>query len=197
MNEENLITYYNKFNEDKRLKTRHGRVEYLTAMKYIEKYLKKFKNPKILDIGAGCGAYSIPLSKKGQVTAVELVSGPTQKEFIIGTAFDFSGAQVKVSYDNNTSEIIDVTNEMTTGGNINHISSQTITVNCGGKTVTFDVKVIPASISSIEITNLPSKLEYMEETLELFKEKYENIEKYFNYLGFTSNDIDKIKNKLI
>ena len=73
MNEENLITYYNKFNEDKRLKTRHGRVEYLTAMKYIEKYLKKFKNPKILDIGAGCGAYSIPLSKKGQVTAVELV----------------------------------------------------------------------------------------------------------------------------
>ena len=73
MNEENLITYYNKFNEDKRLKTKHGRVEYLTAMKYIEKYLKKYDNPNILDIGAGCGAYSIPLSEKGEVTAVELV----------------------------------------------------------------------------------------------------------------------------
>ncbi len=73
MNEVNLIKYYNKFNEDKRLKTKHGRVEYLTAMKYIEKYLKKTNNPKILDIGAGCGAYSIPLSEKGEVTAFELV----------------------------------------------------------------------------------------------------------------------------
>ena len=112
--------------------------------------------------GGQTDTFTVNVSRRPEVTAVELVSGPTQKEFIIGTAFDFSGAQVKVSYDNNTSEIIDVTNEMTTGGNINHISSQTITVNCGGKTVTFDVKVIPASISSIEITNLPSKLEYME-----------------------------------
>ena len=73
MNEENLVKYYNKFNEDKRLKTRHGQVEFLTAMKYIEKYLKKISNPKILDIGAGCGAYSIPLSNIAHVTAVELV----------------------------------------------------------------------------------------------------------------------------
>jgi len=35
MNEENLINYYNKFNEDKRLTHRHGIVEYVTAMKYI------------------------------------------------------------------------------------------------------------------------------------------------------------------
>lgn len=73
MNEENLVKYYNKFNEDKRLKTKHGQVEYLTAMKYIEKYSKKIKNPNILDIGAGCGAYSIPLSEKANITAVELV----------------------------------------------------------------------------------------------------------------------------
>ena len=38
MNEENLITYYNKFNEDKRLNTRHGKVEFITSMKYIEEY---------------------------------------------------------------------------------------------------------------------------------------------------------------
>ena len=74
MNEDNLITYYNKFNEDKRLNTRHGKVEFITQMKYIEKYLKKLKNPKIIDIGAGTGKYSIYLSNKGyDVTAVELV----------------------------------------------------------------------------------------------------------------------------
>lgn len=73
MNEENLIKYYNKFNEDKRLTRRHGIIEYKTAMKYIEEYLSTLDNPKIIDIGAGAGAYSIPLSEKYDVTAVELV----------------------------------------------------------------------------------------------------------------------------
>ena len=74
MNEKNLVNYYNKFNEDKRLKSRHGIVEYTTTMKYIEKYLKKMNNPKILDVGAGTGKYSIYLNNLGyDVTAVELV----------------------------------------------------------------------------------------------------------------------------
>lgn len=74
MNEENLIKYYNKFNEDKRLETKHGQVEFLTAMKYLHNYLSKYKNPKIIDIGAGTGKYSIELSNEGyDVTAVELV----------------------------------------------------------------------------------------------------------------------------
>ena len=74
MNEENLIKYYNKFNEDKRLTTKHGQVEFLTAVKYIENYLKDYDNPKIIDIGAGTGKYSLYFKEKGyDVTAVELV----------------------------------------------------------------------------------------------------------------------------
>ena len=74
MNEKNLIDYYNKFNEDKRLNTRHGQVEFIVSMHYINAYLKKMKKPKILDIGAGCGKYSITLALEGyDVTAVELV----------------------------------------------------------------------------------------------------------------------------
>lgn len=72
MNEENLITYYNKFNEDKRLNTRHGHIEFITTMKYIHEYLKD--NYKIIEIGAGTGKYSISLSNEGyDVTALELV----------------------------------------------------------------------------------------------------------------------------
>ncbi|MGL5259119.1 MAG: class I SAM-dependent methyltransferase [Lachnospiraceae bacterium] len=71
---EELIKHYNKFNEDKRLTRRHGQVEYITTMKYIHAYLNEMKDPKILDIGAGTGRYSIPLSEEGyDVTAVELV----------------------------------------------------------------------------------------------------------------------------
>ena len=74
MNEHKLNEYYNKFNEDKRLSRRHGIVEFETTIKYINYYLKKFNNPKILDIGAGTGKYSIYYANKNyDVTAIELV----------------------------------------------------------------------------------------------------------------------------
>ena len=72
MNKDKLIEYYNKFNEDKRFNTRHGQVEFLTTIHYINKYLKK--DIKILEIGAGTGKYSGYLANLGyDVTAVELV----------------------------------------------------------------------------------------------------------------------------
>ena len=59
-----LEKYYNKFNEEKRLGSRHGQVE----------YLPKDKSAKILDVGAGTGRYSVALAEEGyDVTAVELV----------------------------------------------------------------------------------------------------------------------------
>lgn len=74
MNEENLIKYYNKFNENKRLTHRHGIVEYTTAMKYIHELLEKMDNPKIIDLGAGTGKYSVTLANEGyDVTAIELI----------------------------------------------------------------------------------------------------------------------------
>ena len=76
-----LEEYYNKFNEEKRLNSRHGQVEFLVSMKYIHEYLNEFvvngrekSDIKILDIGAGTGRYSVPLAEEGyDVTAVELV----------------------------------------------------------------------------------------------------------------------------
>ena len=72
--------YYNKFNEEKRLNSRHGQVEFIVSMKYIHKYLELLaenqtkESIKILDIGAGTGRYSVPLSEEGyDVTAIELV----------------------------------------------------------------------------------------------------------------------------
>lgn len=71
--------YYNKFNEDKRLKSRHGIVEFTTSMEYIKKHLNQieFQNCeplKILDVGAGTGAYTKSLAHLGyDVTAVEYV----------------------------------------------------------------------------------------------------------------------------
>ncbi len=75
MNE--IEAYYNKFNEEKRLNSRHGQVEYRVSMKYIHQYLQDMGEAeyvKILDIGAGTGRYSVKLAEEGyDVTAVELV----------------------------------------------------------------------------------------------------------------------------
>jgi ubiquinone/menaquinone biosynthesis C-methylase UbiE len=69
-----LEQYYNKFCEDKRLDSRHGKVEFITSMKYIHDYLDEEKQAKILDIGAGTGRYCVALAQEGyDVTAVELV----------------------------------------------------------------------------------------------------------------------------
>lgn len=66
--------YYNSHDEEGRLLSQHGKVEFLTTMKYINECLDGMDGPKILEVGAGTGRYSVTLAKKGyNVTAVELV----------------------------------------------------------------------------------------------------------------------------
>lgn len=67
-----LYNFYEKYNEEGRLESKHGRVEYLTTMKYIHDYLKP--GMRILEVGAGTGRYSLALAHEGyQVDAIELV----------------------------------------------------------------------------------------------------------------------------
>lgn len=94
--------FYNSVNEDERLTSQHGQVEYITTKKYINDFLHKFENPKILEVGAGTGRYSIALAKEGySVTAVELVKhnidilksklvGNEPIEVVEGNALDLS-----------------------------------------------------------------------------------------------------------
>ncbi len=67
-----LENFYGNYDEDGRLRSQHGMVEYLTTMRYIERYLKP--GMQVLEIGAGTGRYSHALARMGyHVDAVELV----------------------------------------------------------------------------------------------------------------------------
>lgn len=66
-----LANYYNNYNENGRLESKHGQVEFLTTMRFIEKYLSP--GAKIFEIGAGTGRYSRAIADMGyEVEAVEL-----------------------------------------------------------------------------------------------------------------------------
>ena len=67
-----LTRAYTNFNEDTRLASQSGQVEFLTTMRYIERYLEP--GMRVLEIGAATGRYSLAIARKGyDVTAIELV----------------------------------------------------------------------------------------------------------------------------
>lgn len=62
---------YRRYEEDSRLASKAAQVEFLTTVRCVEDYL--FPGAKILDIGAGTGAYSLYFGRKGyEVSALEL-----------------------------------------------------------------------------------------------------------------------------
>ena len=92
---------YRRFDESNRLtKSKAARVEFLTTVKYIEKYLTS--GARILDVGAGAGEYSLYFARKGyQVSALELadaniaafrakITADDQIDLVQGNALDLS-----------------------------------------------------------------------------------------------------------
>lgn len=72
MEDKYLKEYYGNYDEEGRLLSRHGSVEFLTTTRYIDKYIKKGMN--ILEVGAGTGRYSLHYASNGfHVEAVELI----------------------------------------------------------------------------------------------------------------------------
>ena len=69
---EQIQKTYELFDEDTRLsRSKAARVEFLTTVRYIERYVSP--GASILDVGAGAGEYSLYFSRKGySVSALEL-----------------------------------------------------------------------------------------------------------------------------
>ena len=69
---ENMNHYYKNYDEDGRLLPKHGQIEFLTTMRYIQKYL--LPGMQVLEIGAGTGIYSHAIGRIGhEVDAIELI----------------------------------------------------------------------------------------------------------------------------
>ena len=106
--------------------------------------------------------FDIIVSVRPKVVGMELLSGPDTTSFVKGTAFDFSGTQINVVYDNGGSAVLDVTDDMLSGADISQVGEQTVTVTFEGYTATFIITVLPVEMESLELTTLPKKTEYLE-----------------------------------
>ena len=102
---------YRRYDEDSRMnKSKAARVEFLTTVRYIEKYLTP--GAKILDVGAGAGEYSIYFARKGyHISALELADANVAAfrakmtdddpiELVQGNAMDLS------RYDDNSFDVV-------------------------------------------------------------------------------------------
>lgn len=102
---------YRRYDEDSRLnKSKAARVEFLTTVRYIEKYLTP--DARILDVGAGAGEFSLHFARKGyRVSALELadaniaafrakMTSDDQIDLVQGNALDLS------RYDSNSFDVV-------------------------------------------------------------------------------------------
>jgi len=73
-----IKSYYDSYDEEGRLLSQHGQVEFRTTMRYLSRYLAP--GMRILEVGAGTGRYSLALAHAGyEVDALELVESNLEK----------------------------------------------------------------------------------------------------------------------
>ena len=106
--------------------------------------------------------YDIEVSVKPELSSLTLLSEPTNKTFVKGTEFDFSGCKVAAEYADGSREEIDIIASKTEGGNINILGEQTITYSLDNMSVEFTVTVIPVEVVSLEVTKQPNQIRYVE-----------------------------------
>ena len=93
------------------------------------------------------------------VTGITVSKMPDKTTYYQGELFDSTGLTVSLTYNDGTAETI------TTGFEVSDFDSssagtKTITVTAFGKTTTFEISVLEASITAISVTTMPSKVNY-------------------------------------
>lgn len=90
-----------------------------------------------------------------ELQSIAVSSNPTTK-FSQGSTFNINGGKIKLQYDNNTSEIIDMNTAMCSGYNMNALGEQKVTVTYNGKTTSYNITVVEKQVTGVTLTKQPS-----------------------------------------
>lgn len=101
------------------------------------------------------------ITPKSSVSSISVQTNPTKTTYIKGEKLDLTGGKIKVTYEDKTTEIIDMKDAdvSVTGYNQQTLGEQVLTVQYQGKTTTFKIKV-KNDLVKIEIVDKPNKTIY-------------------------------------
>ena len=89
---------------------------------------------------------NILIQLKKELVAIS-VTPPTKTEYLEGKEqLDVTGGKLTLTYNNETTEVIDLTTDMVNGFDNTKIGKQTLTVTYQGKTTTFEVEIIAVTV---------------------------------------------------
>jgi len=91
---------------------------------------------------------------------VTIDSLPDKTTYLLGEELDLTGLSVSAQLDDGSSKALNPKDYVVTGFDSESTGTQTLTVNYGGKTASFDVEVIPLTCLEIEIEYPPVKTTY-------------------------------------
>lgn len=88
---------------------------------------------------------------------IEVTTQPDKIRFFLNKTVDFSGAKITASYNNGTTEVVDVTSDMCSSVDTSTLGEKTVTVIYQGKTATFKVYVVDKTAQSLELNGVTGK----------------------------------------
>ena len=95
------------------------------------------------------------------VTGIAMQSNPSKTEYIQNSeSLNLSGATIKVTYNDNTTETKDITTSMVSGFDNSTVGEKTITVTYGGKTTSFTVNIVAQSTPTPSAMPTPTSTGY-------------------------------------
>ena len=96
------------------------------------------------------------------ITKIEMNSLPNKVNYLVDQKFEINGATIKVYYNDGSEEIVNVDSNMFNVPNMSKIGNQTIIVNYGGLTTSFEILINDKTLVNISVSTLPDKTEYIE-----------------------------------
>ena len=103
-----------------------------------------------------------------ELVSIEIAQQPNKVAYIQNyEELDVTGGKIRLTYNDGTTEEIDMTVEMISGFDNKEVGPQTLTVSYEGKTTTFEVTVLAKALNKIEISQIPDKVTYIQNYEEL------------------------------
>lgn len=94
-----------------------------------------------------------------RIVSVDIITEPTKTEYEQGDTLDFSGGTIKISYEDETTATIPITEDMVSGYDMDLIGEQNVTVAYCGVSTTYPITVKEVSLRGISLNQSKVSLE--------------------------------------